>query len=68
MFWATFGYSRRTNIVTIKGDLNASRGGITARRYIKVIEEYLLTILDLNSIFIQDNSSLYTAYLTQRWF
>jgi hypothetical protein len=53
--------------MVIKGDPEAARGGVTARRYIEIIEEYLLTILDFNSIFMQDNSSLYTAYLIQGW-
>jgi hypothetical protein len=51
----------------MKGDPDAVYRGITARRYIKIIQEYLLTILDFNSIFMQDNSSLYIAYLTQDW-
>jgi uncharacterized membrane protein YheB (UPF0754 family) len=67
MFWAAFGHGKRTNIVVMKGDPDAPRGGVTARRYVEIIEEYLPTILDYNSIFMQDNSSLHTAYLTQGW-
>lgn len=67
MFWAAFGHGKRTNIVVMKGDPEAARGGVTARRYIEIIQEYLPTILDFDSIFMQDNSSLHTAYLTQGW-
>jgi transposase len=68
MFWAAFGYSKRTNIVTMKGDPDAPRGSVIAHRYIEIIERYLPTVLDINSIVMQDNSSLHTAYMTQRWF
>lgn len=67
MFWGVFGYGKCTNIVVMKGDPTAVRGGVTARRYVEIIEEYLPTILDFDSIFMQDNSSLHTAYLTQNW-
>ena len=51
----------RTNLVVMKGDLDALRGGVTTRRYIEVLEEYLPTILDSDSIFMQDNALIHTA-------
>ena len=68
MFWASFGYNKRTNLITMKGDPDAPRGGVTARRYLEVIEENLPTILDFNSIFMQDNASVHTAYIIRDWF
>lgn len=68
MFWAAFGYSKRTNLVVIRGDADAPQGGVTARRYIEVLEEYLPTILDFDSIFMQDNASIHTAHAVRRWF
>ena len=68
MFWAAFGHRKRTNLVTMKGDPESARGGVTARRYIEVLEEYLPTILEFDSIFMQDNASIHTAYSVQEWF
>ena len=68
MFWASFGFGIRTNLVVMKGDPDALRGGVTARRYIEVLEEYLPTILDSDSIFMQDNASIHIAYIVRQWF
>jgi transposase len=68
MFWAAFGHGKRTPLVAMKGDPAASRGGVTARRYIEVIEEYLLPALENNTLFIQDNSQVHRAILVQDWF
>lgn len=61
MFWATFGYSKRTESVAMRGDPAAARGGGTARRYIEVLEEHLSTVLVDDSLFIHDNSRVRTA-------
>jgi transposase len=55
-------------LVTIKGDPDVPYGGVTAKRYIKVLTKYLPTILDIDSIFIQDNASIYTVHLVRNWF
>jgi transposase len=68
MFWAVFGYRKRTNLVAMRGDPDSACRGVTAQRYIEVLEEYLPTILDYDSIFMQDNSSIHTAYIVQDWF
>jgi DDE superfamily endonuclease len=47
------------------GDPDSPRGGVIAKRYIEVLEEYLPTILEHDSIFMQDNAS---AYKVQDWF
>jgi hypothetical protein len=68
MFWAAFGYGKRTRLVHIRGDPNAPRGGVTARRYIELVEEHLLPILENDTLFMHDNSRVHTAYIVQDWF
>jgi len=68
MFWAAFGHNKRSNLVTIKGDPDAPLRRVTAKRYIEVLTEYLPTILDFDSIFMQDNASIYIARLVRNWF
>jgi hypothetical protein len=68
MFWAAFRHGKRTELVHMRGDPAAARGGVTARRYIEVLEEYLPTILENDSFFMQDNSRVHTAIIVQDWF
>ena len=51
----------------MKGDPDSPKGGITAKRYIKVLEEYLPTILEPNSIFMHDNAPIHSAHKVQNW-
>jgi transposase len=46
----------------MEGDQNAKRGGVTAKVYIEVLREYLPTILEHNSIFMQDNAPIHKAH------
>ena len=68
MFWAAFGWGIRTDLVVMRGDPNAPRQGVTAVRYREVLEEYLPTILDFDSIFMQDNAPIHKARTVQQWF
>ena len=52
----------------IEGDKDAKRGGITTKVYIKVLREYLPTILEHNSIFMQDNAPIHIAYKVIEFF
>ena len=67
MFWAAFGHRIRTNLVFIRGDAVSKRGGVIARRYIKVLNEYLPTVLDHDSIFIQDNAPIHKVHTVTKW-
>ena len=67
MFWAAFGFGIRSDLVVCKGDPNAPHRGFTARKYRDVLDEYLGTVLDFDSIFIQDNASIHTAHLVREW-
>ncbi|KIN03214.1 hypothetical protein OIDMADRAFT_18547 [Oidiodendron maius Zn] len=68
MFWAAFGYGKRTELATIPGDPVSARGGVSARRYIEVLKEYIPTILETDTFFMHDNTRVYTAILVQEWF
>jgi hypothetical protein len=68
MFWAAFGFRCRSNLVVMEGDKNAKRGGIIAKVYIKVLREYLPTILEHDSVFMQDNALIYKAYKVIEFF
>ena len=68
MFWACFGFGCRTDLVVMEGDQNAKRGGVTARVYLQTLEEYLPTILEDDSIFMQDNAPIHKAHLVRDWF
>jgi hypothetical protein len=68
MFWAAFGWGIRTDLVVMTGDPNAPRGGVTAKQYLEVIQEHLPTILDYDSIFMQDNAPIHKARIIKDWF
>ncbi|KIM99407.1 hypothetical protein OIDMADRAFT_20021 [Oidiodendron maius Zn] len=68
MFWAAFWYSKHTELATIPSDPVSARGGVSVYQYIKVLEEYIPTILETNTFFIYNNVRVYTAILVQEWF
>jgi transposase len=49
------------------GDPDSPRRGVTTKRYIETLEEYLPTILEHNSIYMHDNASIHSAYIVQDW-
>ena len=51
----------------MKGDPNSKKGGITAKRYIEVLKEYLPTILEPDSIFMHDNAPIHNAHIVHNW-
>jgi transposase len=68
MFWAAFGFGYRSNLVVMEGDQNTKRGGVTAKVYLEVLAEYLPTILEANSIFIQDNAPIHKTHKVTEFF
>jgi hypothetical protein len=68
MFWAAFRYRMRTELVAMRGDKASARGGVTLRRYIEVLKEHLFTILENDSLFMQDNLRVHIVILVQDWF
>ena len=67
MFWAAFGHRIRTNLVVMRGDPASKKGGVTARIYIRVLDEHLPTVLDYDSIFMQDNTPIHKAHAVTKW-
>jgi hypothetical protein len=63
MFWAAFRHSVHTRLVPMDGDPKAPKGGVTARVYQAVLDQYLPLILRFRSIFIQDNTSIHKAHI-----
>lgn len=67
-FWAAFRYGVRTSLVPMEGDPTAPRGGVTARVYQAVLDQYLPPILGFGNIFMQDNAPIYKAYIIRDWY
>jgi hypothetical protein len=67
MFWAAFGFKVRSNLVVCQGDIESLRGGFTARRYQEILDKHLYTIMEQDSIFMHDNSSIHTARIIKKW-
>jgi len=67
MFWAAFGYGIRTPLVPMEGDSDSRRGGVTAKVYKDILDEYLPPILGIGAIFMQDNAPIHTARIIRDW-
>jgi hypothetical protein len=63
MFWAAFGYNIRTGLLSLDGDPESVRRGVTSRVIIEVYRAFLPTILEPNDIFMHDGASTHTAYI-----
>ena len=50
-----------------EGDPEAAHRGFTARKYRDLLQEHLGTVLDHDSIFMQDNASIHTAHIVGEW-
>jgi hypothetical protein len=69
MFWAAFSsLPRRSGLIPLFGDPQSRRSGVTSRTieelYRRVLPT-LLTSIDQNAIFQQDNAPVHTAYIVQ---
>lgn len=51
-----------------RGGPECEEGGVTAKVYLKVVEEYLPTILEHDSIFMQDNTPIHKVHKVRDWF
>lgn len=61
MFWAAFGDTMRTSLVTMQGDPAAPRGGVTARVYLQTLKDNLESVLQPGDIFMQDGAGIHRA-------
>lgn len=62
------GKPRRSPLVIMERDPNASKGGYTAQSYIKTLEKGLLPHWSEGQLFQQDNAPIHTATATTTWF
>jgi len=68
MVWAGFsGLTGRSALVPMVRDLDAPRGGYSARSYIATLEQGLLPVYDHRITFMHDNASIHTANAVRRW-
>ena len=67
MFWGVFKYGMVSELVPAYGDPEAVRGGVTARVYREILEEYLPTMMEDDTIFMQDNAPIHTAKLVKEY-
>ena len=67
MFWGRICYSVKSDLVFCISDLESKKGGVTARIYKNILEEYLPTLIDPFTIFMQDNAPIYTSRLLRNW-
>lgn len=66
MFWAGFGYDKRTGLIPLEGDPESARGGVTAWVISHVYEAWLPELVGPGDIFMHDGASVHTAYIIRR--
>ena len=67
MFWGAIRYGMKSDLILCHGDEESKRGGVTARVYRDILEETLPTIMDSDTIFMQDNAPIHTSRLLREW-
>ena len=72
MMWGCFCGSIQGSIIPVKGDEESRRGGVTARRYIEILEEALPWFLHEmggveHVLFMQDNAPIHKAKIVGDW-
>ena len=68
MVWAGFcGALGRSDLVVMKRDSNTARGGYSAQSYLAVLRDQIPRIWEPGLIYMQDNASIHTARIIQRW-
>lgn len=68
MFWGGIRYGARSNLVPAFGNPDSARGGVTAAVYLEILKEYTPTIMNHDTIYMQDNAPVHTARIVRRWF
>lgn len=65
MFWAAFGFNRKTGLLPLEGDPESARGGVTSWVIYNVYENFFPAILEESNIFMHDGASVHRAYIIQ---
>lgn len=68
MVWAAFSGVRHSELVVLDGDPLSKRGGVSGWIYLEMLQKQLLTLLDDDLIFMQDNTPIYTYKQVANWF
>ncbi|BDD59129.1 hypothetical protein MAP00_009280 [Monascus purpureus] len=63
MFWAAFGFDRRTGLLPLDGDPESAHGGVTAWVIHGVYETFLPEFLHNGDIFMHGGASVHRAYI-----
>lgn len=67
MFWGAIRLGERSDLVLYNGDPDSARGGVTARRHLAYLQENLPTVMDHNTILMQDGASIHRAHIVRDW-
>jgi len=59
---------KKSNLVPLNKNPNSKYSNVTTPVYVKLLEEYLPTIMDSDTIFIQDNAFIYTVHVIKIFF
>ena len=67
MVWAAFYGSRWSALVFCEKDPEAKQGGVTGRKYLKLLQEYLPPLMETDTVFMQDNAPIHIYKEVKRW-
>jgi hypothetical protein len=69
MVWGYFWNTKRTGLYLMDRDFKSKKHGYSANFYFKVLDAIVIPVItalnDPGYIFIQDNASIYTAYIVR---
>jgi transposase len=57
----------RSTLIICKGDPDLARGSVIASVYRDILEENLPTLLEYDTIFMQDNAPIHTSRLVRQF-
>jgi len=68
MVWACFWGLERSNLYALERDFEAKKHGYSAKSYLNILDDNLLSVYQLGLIFMQDNAPIHTAKAVTLWF
>lgn len=67
MVWAAFSGTKRSPLVFVVRDPEATRGGVTGRVYLDMLQAQLPSLCGPNTVFMQDNAPIHTYGPVKEW-
>jgi len=67
MIWAAIWGNEASDCIILYGDDEATRGGVSARSYLTLLQEQIPTVYEPGRIFMQDNAPIHTAKIIQKY-